>query len=268
MSAACAEIVARGDPRLHATAMFAPEPARSALMVFYAFDCELSRATSASKESMIPRMRLQWWRDMIDATGSGAPPKAHEVAAPLAELLATGSSGSARKHLTALVDAHEKILDLPWSETDYEAWRTSRFHALTSAAASWLTQDGTSPPTMTWLADAAALRNAHRMAKAGGHVMVPGITGLDLAAFARGEMTDLVKTRCREIAQQGLADLETARAVVSDNRLMPVLLPTMWAERELCSVNRDPDFVLTGLQPRERPFDGLRLLYRAMRHRW
>ncbi|MEM7743783.1 MAG: squalene/phytoene synthase family protein [Pseudomonadota bacterium] len=268
MSAACAQIVARDDPRLHATAMFAPEPARSALMVLYAFDCELSRATSASKESLIPRMRLQWWREMINAASNGAPPRAHEVAAPLAEMLMADSSEKGPTHLTALVDAHEKILDLPWSEMDYAAWRTSRFHALMSAAALWLTQDGTSPPEMSWLADAAALRNAHRMAKAGGQVMVSGISGPDLASFARGEMTDLFATKCREIAEHGLADLERARAAISDDRLLPVLLPTMWAERELRSVNRNPAVVLTGLEPRQRPFDGMRLLVRAMRRHW
>ena len=115
MSGACAEIVRGNDPHLYKTALFAPEPARSHLMVLYAFDIELSRATRASKESLIPRMRLQWWRDRVEEARGGAAPKAHEVAGPLAGLVMSGAL-SAHDAMSDLISAHEKMLDLPWSE--------------------------------------------------------------------------------------------------------------------------------------------------------
>src|SRR5699024_11078402 len=83
----CAALVARDDPQLHATALFAPEPARAALMVLYAFDIELGRAAQPSTEPLIPLMRLQWWRDITEAARGGASPPAHEVAGPVARLI-------------------------------------------------------------------------------------------------------------------------------------------------------------------------------------
>ncbi len=87
MIAACTEIVARDDPHLHATALFARPPVRARLMVLYAFDIELSRATHASKESLIPRMRLQWWRDALEEIAGAGIVRKHEVTSPLADVL-------------------------------------------------------------------------------------------------------------------------------------------------------------------------------------
>lgn len=84
---ACAEMVARGDPdRLRAT-MAAPLPAREVLFPLYAFNIEVSRAPWLTAEPMIAEMRLQFWRDVIEELAAGKPPRAHEVAAPLANAI-------------------------------------------------------------------------------------------------------------------------------------------------------------------------------------
>ena len=144
MTEACAEIVRRDDPHLYATALFAPEPARSHLMVLYAFDCELSRATRASKESMIPRMRLQWWRDLVTEAAEGGKPKAHEVAEPLARLfrLPVFAPGLDPAPFLAMVDGHEAELNAPFDAKAFDTWARQRFAARVAAAISLLTLSG------------------------------------------------------------------------------------------------------------------------------
>ncbi|WP_151717571.1 phytoene/squalene synthase family protein [Gemmobacter serpentinus] len=85
---ACAEIVQRSDPERFAALMAAPVGDRATLAVLYAFNAELARAPWASKEPMIAEMRLQWWRDVIEAEAQG-PAQPHEVASPLGKLIRT-----------------------------------------------------------------------------------------------------------------------------------------------------------------------------------
>ncbi len=85
---ACAAIVQRADPERFTALMAAPVADRPILAVLYAFNCELARAPWASKEPMIAEMRLQWWRDTVEAEALGPGP-AHEVASPLGKLIRT-----------------------------------------------------------------------------------------------------------------------------------------------------------------------------------
>ena len=85
---ACAALVQRADPERFAALMAAPVADRPVLAVLYAFNAELARAPMASKEPMIAEMRLQWWRDTVEAEAQGPGP-AHEVASPLGKLIRT-----------------------------------------------------------------------------------------------------------------------------------------------------------------------------------
>lgn len=80
---ACADLVQRGDPDRFAALMAMPPAVRADLLPLFAFHLEVARAPWASKEAMINEMRLQWWRDVI----SEPNPRAHEVAAPLYDLI-------------------------------------------------------------------------------------------------------------------------------------------------------------------------------------
>jgi hypothetical protein len=271
MSEACAAIVQRDDPHLYATALFAPEPGRSRLMVLYAFDCELSRATRASKESLIPRMRLQWWRDMIEEAVAGKPAKAHEVAAPLNELIRHCGVLRDNGDLGALIDAHGRILELPWSNDDEQVWRLQRFQRLIACAAKVLTDaSGAVPLVGPVMADAFALRHAHRMAVRGEATLLPTITGSDLGALARGELTDQVAQQMQQLAESGiqLLRIERSKAADYDARNLPALLPVFWTDRVLGMVRRNPRVVLGQLDSVDRPFDGLKLAWRVARGRW
>jgi phytoene/squalene synthetase len=85
---ACAALVARGDPDRFAAVMAAPLAARGRLLVLYAFNLEAARAPWVTAEPMIAEMRLQWWRDVVSEAEAGRPARAHEVAGPLAGLIA------------------------------------------------------------------------------------------------------------------------------------------------------------------------------------
>ena len=75
---ACADLVARGDPRRFRAAMAAPLPARAVLLPLYAFNIEVSRAPWVTEEPMIAEMRLQWWRDALEELGKGQA-RRHDV---------------------------------------------------------------------------------------------------------------------------------------------------------------------------------------------
>ncbi len=84
---ACAALLERGDADRFAAAMAAPVAVRALLCPLWAFNLEVARAPWASSEPMIAEMRLQFWRDVLEERAAGKPPRAHEVAAPLAEVL-------------------------------------------------------------------------------------------------------------------------------------------------------------------------------------
>lgn len=101
--AACAALVERGDPDRFAAVMAAPVAARARLFPLYAFNLEVARAPWVTQEPMIAEMRLQWWRDMVEAAVQGGPVRAHEVAGPMAEVIReTGLPGDV---LDRLVEA-------------------------------------------------------------------------------------------------------------------------------------------------------------------
>lgn len=84
---ACAALVAAADSDRFLATMSARPDQRLRLWPLYAFNLEIARAPWASKEPMIAEMRLQWWRDVIEASqGDGVAP-AHEVAGPLVLLI-------------------------------------------------------------------------------------------------------------------------------------------------------------------------------------
>ena len=85
--AACAALVERGDPDRFLAVMAAPVAARERLFPLYAFNLEVARAPWVTQEAMIAEMRLQWWRDTVEALGGAGPVRAHEVVAPLAEVV-------------------------------------------------------------------------------------------------------------------------------------------------------------------------------------
>lgn len=115
-AAACAALVEKGDPDRFLATMTAPPAARRWLWPLYAFNLEVARAPWVTAEPMIAEMRLQWWADALDGIAAGQPPRAHEVAAPLAAVIA--GAGLPVAPLGALVEARRwDIWHEPFADT-------------------------------------------------------------------------------------------------------------------------------------------------------
>jgi phytoene/squalene synthetase len=92
-------------------ALFAPEPQRRDLLALLAFDHELARTRSVTREPMMARIRLQWWREAVaEAAGSSAP-RAQPIVESLSETVRRHELAPQR--LVALIDAREEEIDGP-----------------------------------------------------------------------------------------------------------------------------------------------------------
>ena len=89
--------------------MFAPVGSREALFALIAFNHEVARIPEAVSEPMLGRIRLQWWREVVEAVYAGAPARRHEVAVPLADAIRACSLD--RALLDRLLDARESDLE-------------------------------------------------------------------------------------------------------------------------------------------------------------
>ena len=58
------------DPDRALSALFAPEPARGALLALLAFNAEIERVPRMVREPILGQIRLQWWRDALAAQRS------------------------------------------------------------------------------------------------------------------------------------------------------------------------------------------------------
>ena len=91
------------------SALFAPAGRREALFALIAFNHEIARIPEAVSEPMLGRIRLQWWREVLDAAYAGEPTRRHEVALPLAD--AIRACGLDRAPFDALLEAREADLE-------------------------------------------------------------------------------------------------------------------------------------------------------------
>ena len=103
----CAAAVREHDPDRYLATLFAPADAREALFALYAFDHEITRVRRMVSEPMAGLVRLQWWREALDAIAADQPP-AH----PVVEAVHAGWRLFAplRPRLDAAIEAREQEL--------------------------------------------------------------------------------------------------------------------------------------------------------------
>jgi NADH dehydrogenase [ubiquinone] 1 alpha subcomplex assembly factor 6 len=89
-------------------ALFASEAEREDLFALYAFNQEVARIRETVSEPLIGQMRLQWWRDVMDAIYTGDVPR-HPIALSLAE--AVRRHDLTRTLFDRLIDARADDLD-------------------------------------------------------------------------------------------------------------------------------------------------------------
>ncbi|HEX3882741.1 MAG TPA: phytoene/squalene synthase family protein [Stellaceae bacterium] len=103
-----AALVREHDRDRFQTALFAPAAQREAVFALYAFNYEIARIREAVREEMLGRIRLQWWREAIDAAFSGQPPRRHDVIEALGR--AINRYDLTQAHFERLIEAREEDL--------------------------------------------------------------------------------------------------------------------------------------------------------------
>jgi 15-cis-phytoene synthase len=222
---ACAAIVARGDPDRFAAVMAAPRRVRGGLFVLYAFNLEVARAPWVTAEPMIAEMRLQWWRDVLEA-----PRRAHEVAGPLHDLIAEAALPVAVMDRLIAARRWDVYRDAHADQAALDAYLED-----TGAGLMWLAAkaSGAGPEVepvardMGWAAGLAAYFRA-----------VP-----ELESRGRVPLVDGRADAVRDLARRGLARLDAARA---GPHVGPALLAAWQARGLLGQVIRDPMVVAEG----------------------
>src|ERR1700750_1068527 len=61
------------DPDRYFSALLAPQPARPFLFALYAFNHEVARVAETVREPMLGAIRLEWWRETVEAAHRGLP---------------------------------------------------------------------------------------------------------------------------------------------------------------------------------------------------
>lgn len=90
-------------------ALFAPEPQRSGLLALLAFDHELARTRAVTREPMLARIRLEWWRQAVaEAAGEGRP-RAQPIVESLSETVRR--HGLPQRRMLDLIDAREEEIE-------------------------------------------------------------------------------------------------------------------------------------------------------------
>jgi phytoene/squalene synthetase len=203
---ACAELVAKGDPDRFRATMAAPLAARAVLFPLYAFNIEVSRAPWVTDEPIIAEMRLQFWRDVVEELAAGKPPRAHEVAAPLAEAIPADLVGP----LDALVAARRwDIYRDPFEDrAAFDAYIDATAATLVTVAARAL---GAPPEVEGVLRDAgwafglAAYLRAIPALEAAGRVPLVEGTPQAVRDLATEALDRLARARAQRSAVPGLA---------------------------------------------------------------
>ena len=160
------DLVRSADRDRFLAALFAPEPARTDLLALLAFDHELARTRLVTREPMLARIRLQWWREAVAEAAGTAKPRAQPIVESLSEMMRRRAM--APEKLTALIDAREEEVEGPLDVlraghalADLQLAVLGIGHAATrqaarAVAAAWLMGEG--PERAALLVEARALR--------------------------------------------------------------------------------------------------------------
>lgn len=252
---ACAALVQAGDADRFLAAMAAPADVRGRLFVLYALNLEIAKAPFVTKEPMIAEMRLQFWRDVVADAVAGKAVRAHEVAAPLAELIAeVGLSAdvldqmiAARRYDIYPGDADQTGLDLD----GYLRRTAGHLMALSAAALGAETAQGE-----------AAMDVGQAMGTALWFQAVPDLVGHN-HVMADDLDSDAIVAR----AKAALALLQRHRAV-RFGQATPALRAAWMAGPVLKAAARDPRLVVDGGLARSEFARRGGLLWRTTMRRW
>lgn len=254
---------------------------RDAVFALIAFNGELARARDAAADATLGLIRLQWWRELVEAlrAGDAAALGKHEIAPVLAEALRDAPEAI----VEAMIDARDADFD-PGPQPDLAA-----FHAYVAATAGGLARltlraaDG--PTALDGPADRAAAAMGLAYGTLGliralpfrlrrGRLDLPAdllaAHGVDHSDLRELRPTPQLNAACRELAETARAALAAGRAerAALSGPARAGLLFGVYADsglRRLASAGFDP-FHPASLRP--DPWAALRLTLAGWRGRY
>jgi Squalene/phytoene synthase len=87
---------------------YAPDAARELLIALYLMDQELRRALG-TKEPMLGKIRIQWWRETVEQVAGRGPVRRHDLAEELARV--TRERQDLIAPINDLIDRYDDIID-------------------------------------------------------------------------------------------------------------------------------------------------------------
>ena len=225
--AACAALVEKGDPDRFLATMAAPPAARATLFPLYAFNLELARAPWVTEQPLIAEMRLQFWRDVLEADTA----RTHEVAGPLHSVIKDTPLDANVLH--RMIDARlwDISRDPHASQAAFDAYIEDSAGGLMWAAGQALGAAASAEPALRALGWASGLATYLRA--------VPL-----LKAKSRSPLPDESADAIHALAETGLAKLALVRA--QHESLGPAALAAWLARPILTQASRSPASVLEG----------------------
>jgi phytoene synthase len=261
------------DPDRFLCALFAPAESREALFALIAFNHELARAREVATQPLAALIRLNWWREAVQEAAAGAPPRRHEVAAPLHEAIACGALDA--ETLAAMTDAREAEAEeggIP-ARAALHAYLRGTAGNFAIAAGRLLGASGRALAGLQSLGAAygmAGLLRAVPVLAAQGRCLLPRdmleAEGLNPETVLREPGAAGVRVVAASLAADGRRWLEEGRAALRDDalprRALAAALPATLAARDL---RRVPD---TAAPPRPRGIgDRMAVMLAAFRGR-
>ena len=272
-----AALVRQYDRDRYQTALFAPTAEREALFALYAFNFEIARVRESVREPMLGRIRLQWWREAIDAAYGGAAPRRHEVVEPLAA--AIRERGLSREHFDQLIDTRERDLDDASPQTlraleDYAEGTSARLIRLALEALAAATPQAEAAAIEIGIAYALiGLIRAMPVHARLGRLMIPddvaAEAGLDPADYTALRATPTLRRAVELVARAAARRLDAGRAMRPDlpRAALPALLPARIAATALDRLERAGFDPFSGAGEGD-PLQSWRLAFAAMTGRF
>jgi len=259
------------------TALFAPAAHREALFALYAFNYEIARVRESVREGMLGQIRLQWWREAIDAAYGGGPVRQHEIVEAITAAIRERSLS--RAHFDRLIDTRERDLD---DEPLPDMAALEDYAEGSSAALIYLALEvlGTATPAALEAAGhvgiayaLSGLVRAMAVHAQAGRLFIPAElaaeAGLDPHDYAGSRATPALRQAVETITSAARGHLAAARELRHDvpGAALPALLPARIADNALRRLERagfDP-FAGAALSD---PLQSWRLVYAALRRRF
>ena len=243
-----AALVRRHDRDRYQTALFAPAGRREALFALYAFNYEIARVREAVTQPMLGQIRLQWWREAIEAAFGGTPVRRHLVAESLAAVIR--EFAPTRGHFERMIDTRERDLadEPPATLAGLEDYAEG-----TSAALLYLVLEvlGVREPGAVTAASEvgigyalSGLLRAMPFHASAGRCYIPAEiarrTGLDPRDYAELRATAGLRQAAAAIADAAAAHLQVARNYRREipRQARAAILPSVIADRFLARLKR------------------------------